>query len=334
MSEANEPAEPTTIESLAAHREKAEALLEELGLSKAEDSRVRPESGHNSSILLPCVGTEGQPFLLKYFVPPAEGVFYPAGVRLEDYPRREGAFYRFLDTVDPDRRDLPAPKTVVLDPADPPQWILLERIPSAVGPAEEVLGQDHVFELLQQLQKVDMDSILGRRNFPLNRWDTVSYLDRVRLMYDPVLFVVGEQRWTRTTEFFTEALRWTETRPPVLVHGDFTEPNIVVDQNGRPFLLDFERVGVGSVDHDFAWFWIHSGRSSKWKRELLERYLGPRVGSDRIRSEWSIRAALVYLALRRLRFGYLMHGAEDPQVTPNLALLDAALVGGDSLFPG
>ena len=44
-------------------------------------------------------------------------------------------------------------------------------------------------------------------------------------------------------------------------------------------------------------------------------------------------AALVYLALRRLRFGYMIYGASDPNVTPNLALLDAALHGGDALFP-
>ena len=52
------------------------------------------------------------------------------------------------------------------------------------------------------------EALLGRRNFPLNRWDTVSYLDRVRMMYDPVLFVIGEQRWSRVQSFFNEALQW------------------------------------------------------------------------------------------------------------------------------
>ena len=58
-------------------------------------------------------------------------------------------------------------------------------------------------------------------------------------------------------------------------------------------------------------------RSAEWKSELLSRYFASRVGSDRIRSEWGIRAALVYLALRRLRlasnnlefhaqYGYIM----------------------------
>ena len=133
--------------------------------------------------------------------------------------------------------------------------------------------------------------------------------------------------------FYDEALRWTETRAPVVVHGDFTEQNVVVDEEGRPFLIDFERIGIGGEDHDFTSFWIHSARSSEWKRQLIERHFGDRVGSDRIRAEWAIRAALIYLALRRLRFGYLMHGAQDELLAQNLALLDAALDGGDALFP-
>ena len=238
-----------------------------------------------------------------------------------------------MDSTDPDRIKLPAPRTVLIDPVDPPRWILLERIPGAVGPAEEVLGLDQLFDLLRKLQAIPMQRLIGRRDFPLNHWDPISYLDRIRLMYDPVLFVIGERRWTRSQEFFQEVLRWTDTRPSVLVHGDFTEQNILVDAQGRPYLLDFERLGFGNVDHDLAWFWIHSGRSQEWKKQLLQRYFGERVGSERIRAEWGIRAALVYLALRRLRFAYLVHGDEDPNVSANLALLDATFEGGTELFP-
>ena len=308
-------------------------VLDELGLRESSDVRVRPTSGHHSSILVPCDGTDARPFLLKYFIPPAEGKFYPAGVRLEDYPRRESAFYRYLDSVDSGRQRIPAPKTVLLDNQDPPQWILLERLPIAVGPEEEVLGMDHVFELLQMLRDIPIDGLSGRRNFPLNRWDPVSYLERVRLMYDPVLFVVGPERWSRILEFYREALQWTESRPETVVHGDFTAANILVHETGKPYLLDFERVGTGNEDHDLAWFWIHAERSQDWKRDLLARYWGGRVGSERVRSEWGIRATVVYLALRRLRFSYLSIGDEDPDRAQNLGLLDAALIGSQELFP-
>lgn len=313
--------------------EQARAVLDELGLEPLEH-RVRPVSGHNTSVLLPCRGHDGRTFLLKYFVTPAEGKFYPAGVRLDDYARRETAFYRLLDSIDPDRAELATPKTVLIDSKDPPEWMLLEWIEPAVGPAEETLDTNHVFDLLHRLRQIRLDSLMGRRDFPLNHWNVIAYLDRVRLMYDPVLNVIGDRRWRRAQDFFTEAVRWTEARPPVLVHGDFTEQNVMIDGDGKPFLVDFERVGIGNQDHDFAWFWIHSERSQSFKLTLLERYFGAAYGSDRIKAEWGIRAALVYLALRRLRFGALIHkDGVDPNVAANLGLLDAALAGGTDLFP-
>jgi transposase-like protein len=78
---------------------------------------------------------------------------------------------------------------------------------------------------------------------------------------------------------------------------------------------------------------IHPIQVSQWKRQLLGRWFGGQHGGDRIRAEWGIRAAVVHLALRRLRWGYLTHGEEDPRLSANLALLDAALDGGASFFP-
>ncbi len=332
MTEPDPQPPPAEIAGADRHLAAAHEVIASLGLGPAEEYRPRPLSGHRSSTLLPCTGVNGEPYLLKYFHPPSEEQLYPAGVRPADYARREAGFYRFLDSVDPERRTLPAPRTVLLDTGDPPRWLLLQRIDPAVGPDEEIMGQGHVYELHERIQAVPIDTVLARRNLPLNRWDTVSYLDRVRQMYDPVLFVIGERRWSRVQEFFKEALRWTENRQPVLVHGDFCQENITVDAEGRPYLLDFERVGIGNIDHDLAWFWIHSPRASEWKTALIGRYLIPRVGSDRIRAEWGIRSCLVYLALRRLRYGYLAHG-QDPNATGNLALLDATLAGGGELFP-
>lgn len=313
--------------------EQARERLTELGLRENPEVRLRPVSGHNSSILVPCVGDSGRQYLLKYFFPPADGRYYPAGVRLEDYARRECAFYRFLESVDPQGHMLPVPRTILVDPGDPPQWILLEWIEGAKGPAEESLGMDQMLGLHQRLKAIPTALFLGRRDFPLNHWDVVSYLDRVRLMYDPVLQVIGPRRWRQMQDFYGEALRWTESRPQTLVHGDFTEQNMLCDAEGHPFLIDFERIGIGNEDHDFAWLWIHSERNHDWKRGLVERYFGDRVGSDRIRAEWGIRAALVYLALRRLRFGFLTLADQDPHTARNLALLDAAIAGGRDLFP-
>ncbi len=310
----------------------ARAVLTELGLVELP-SAGRPVSGHKTSLPIPCVGQDGSPFLLKFFVPPQESRFYPPDVRVADYARREAAFYRLLDTIDRDRRRVPAPRTVAIDAGDPPQWLLLQRIVPAAGPVEETLGVDHVFDLLEALRWIRPEVLLGRRDFPVNRWDVVSYLDRVRMMYDDVAPVIGERRWPRILSVLTEALKWTETRPHGAVHGDYTESNIVVDQDGKAFLVDFERVGAGNTDHDIAWFWAHSARGDAWRSRLLARYFGDLVGSARIACEWGMRATLVYLALRRLRFGHLTHTAGDPNRARNLDLLDRALEGGRALFP-
>ena len=238
-----------------------------------------------------------------------------------------------LDSIDPNRHQLPAPRTIAIGPGNPPTWMLLEFIEPAVGPREEVAGQEHVLDLLDKLARMSTAPLVGRRGCPLEHWDPITYLERVRKMYDTVLFVLGESRWRKVQSFFAESLRWTEGRRRILVHGDFREENIVVDAEGRPFLVDFENIGVGNEDHDMAWFWIHSDRQPEWKRQIVRRWLGRQVGGDRIRSEWGLRSTITYLALRRLRWSYLTHGDEDPRQGHNLALLDAALEGGSELFP-
>lgn len=314
------------------HQRAARQILADLQLTEAPHHR-NLVSGHRSSLPIVADAAGGRTFLLKYYLPFAADALLPAGVRADDYARREVGFYRLLDSIDPERREFPAPRTIVVGPGDPPGWILLEWLPSAVGPAEEVIGQDHVIELQRRLAALPTERLLGRRGLPVEHWDPIGYLDRIRQMYDAVLFVLGEARWRHVQRFFGEAVRWTDGRKHVLVHGDFTEANIVVTENGAPFLIDFECVGIGNRDHDFAWFWIHSARHNEWKRQLLARWFAESVGGDRIRAEWGIRAALAYLAIRRLRWGYLTQGDEDPRQGANLALLDAALEGGANLFP-
>jgi len=319
------------------HQQAALAVLRELHLEESSEQSAQQRnlaSGHRSSLPILAEGEGKRTFLLKYYLPANPDTLLPAGARADDYARREVGFYRLLDGIDPERRALPAPRTIMTGPGDPPQWLLLEWLPGAVGPAEEVIGQDHVMALLHKIHELPADRLLGRRSFPLEHWDPVGYLDRIRAMYDAVLFVLGEARWRHVQRFFAEAVRWTDGRKPVLVHGDFLESNIVVTPDGEPFLVDFESVGIGNRDHDLAWFWIHSTRHHEWKRQLLARWFGHTVGSDRIRSEWGIRSALAYLAIRRLRWGYLTHGDDDPRQGSNLALLDAAIEGGRDLFPG
>lgn len=325
-------ARPMTELTLDPHHRAATTVLQELSLRELPGPRSL-RSGHRSSLPLLAESEDGRRFLLKYYLPSHPDTILPTGANPGDFARREVGMYRLLDVVDPKRRELPAPRTVLYGPGDPAPWLLLEWLPAAPGPTEEVIGLDHIDELLAKLAKFPADRLLGRRGFPVEHWDPIGYLDRIRGMYDVVLFVIGEPRWRHLHRFFAEAVRWTDGRPPVLVHGDFLEANIVVNEDGVPFLVDFESVGIGNRDHDLAWFWIHSQRHPQWKRQLLARWFGSRLGGDRIRAEWGIRSALAYLALRRLRWSYLTHGDDDPNKGHNLAMLDAALDGGAALFP-
>lgn len=318
--------------SLEKHHSAAREVLHEMQLTEVEQHHPKV-SGHGSSLPLLAKNHAGQQFLLKYYVPPPPDKVLPYGVRAEDYSRRESGFYRLLDSIEPSRRDFPAPRTIAVGPGDPAPWLLLEWLPAAPGPAEEVISQDHVLDLLRKASSLPTDRLMGRRGFPLEHWDPVGYLDRIRNMYDAVLFSIGENRWRMLQRFFGEAVRWTDSRPHVMVHGDFQEANIIVTDEDRAFLIDFECVGIGNPDHDFAWYWIHSDRHPEWKRNLLHRWLGDHVGGDRIRSEWGIRSAIAYIATCRLRWEYLTHGDEAPRLSANLALLDAALEGGTALFP-
>lgn len=329
---ATEAQQNVTQTSQNEHLQAARTLLQELQLREIEQHRPMV-SGHRSSLPILARGAGDRQFLLKYYVPPGPDTILPAGVRADDYSRRETGFYRLLDSIDPERREFPAPRTIAVGPGDPAKWLLLEWLPSAAGPAEEVISQDHVHELMHKLNSMPTDRLMGRRGFPLEHWDPIGYLDRIRHMYDAVLFVIGEERWRSLQRFFGEAVRWTDGRPHVMVHGDFQEANIIVTDEDRAYLVDFECVGIGNRDHDFAWYWLHSERHPEWKKQLLQRWLGHTVGGDRIRAEWGIRSAICYLAIRRLRWGYLTHGEEDPRLSSNMALLDAALEGGAALFP-
>jgi len=321
-----------TPHQLDEHLSAARDLLRSLDLKVCE--RPAPlASGHHSSLPLLGQNAAGAMFLLKYYLPQAAETILPAQARHADYARRETGFYRLLDSVDPERRDFPAPRTIAMGPGEPAPWLLLEWLPTAVGPIEEVVSQEHILTLLERLAAMGTDRLLGRRGLPLEHWDPVAYLDRIRSMYDAVLNVLGEARWRQLQRFFAEAVRWTDGRPHVLVHGDFQQDNVIITDEDRPFLVDFERVGIGNRDHDFAWYWLHSERRPEWKRDLLMRWLGDSVGGDRIRAEWGIRSAVAYLAIRRLRWGYLSHGDDDPRQSSNLALLDASLEGGAALFP-
>ncbi|MBM3962789.1 MAG: hypothetical protein FJ306_12940, partial [Planctomycetes bacterium] len=134
----------------AAQWQEARAVLADLGLT-AQEQPHGLMSAQRTSLPVLASASGGKGFLLKYYLPLPEATVLPPGAGPADFGRRESGFYRFLDSVDPQRRDFPAPRTIAYGPGDPPRWILLEWLPLAAGPAEEVIGQEHAIELLRKL---------------------------------------------------------------------------------------------------------------------------------------------------------------------------------------
>ena len=77
------------------HLEAARAVLRELNLREAPHAR-RLVSGHRSSLPIVADSLDGRTFLLKYYLPLPPQTILPAGVRADDYSRREVGFYRDL----------------------------------------------------------------------------------------------------------------------------------------------------------------------------------------------------------------------------------------------
>ena len=164
-------------------------------------------------------------------------------------------------------------------------------------------------------------------------------------MYDDLLRdVVGDERWRRNAPGVLRRgdMRWAESRPlTVLVHGDFTEDNIVVDPDGSsPYLVDFERVGhrprrTTTLPASGSTRERPDGVAS-WR--LLERYLGHVAwGRSGSAAEWGIRVQhSCTWRMRRLRFAtrpVRRRSRPSSRARQPRALLDAALDGRGRAVP-
>jgi hypothetical protein len=203
------------------HHQAALAVLGELHL-RAADRQRGLISGHRTSLPIIAEGQGGRQFLLKYYLPSPPDAVLPAGARPDDYARREVGFYRLLDSIDPERRDFRPRARSCVGPGDPAGLDPARMAARRRGPDRRSHRPGSRRELLQRLARLPTERLLGRRSFPLEHWDPIGYLDRIRAMYDAVLFVLGEARWRHVQRFFAEAVRWTDGRKQVLVHGDFT----------------------------------------------------------------------------------------------------------------
>jgi aminoglycoside phosphotransferase (APT) family kinase protein len=103
-------------------------------------------------------------------------------------------------------------------------------------------------EALAKLHGVDGSTIVGL--------ETIDPVDRYRLIYDQL----GHR-----VETFELAFDWLksnrpESRPSVVVHGDFRMGNLIVRPDGLASVLDWELAHLGDPMEDLAWLSIRAWR--------------------------------------------------------------------------
>ncbi|MDQ0903123.1 MULTISPECIES: phosphotransferase [unclassified Paenibacillus] len=61
-----------------------------------------------------------------------------------------------------------------------------------------------------------------------------------------------DQAWANLSSPEIEDLMKKESEHPALIHNDITSPNVIISENGQLFIIDWDRVKVGSIYVDLA----------------------------------------------------------------------------------
>jgi hypothetical protein len=304
--------------------EKVLAILEDLGLKPLPGGALQAAG----SILVPATGSGGHDFLLKYYLPCPQPCYEPGPDPDCRSRERESSFYRYLDVVDRDRCFANIPRMVLVDQAAIPGWILLEGIPGARTAATGELRPDWLVDTLRSLQDFPARLTDGRRGLILERWDPYAHREVIFQMRDRVEPRVGQQGWDLLCRTLNEAREWTESTAPILVNGWFQENTLLVDEGGRIYQHEFRRVGLGSRNIDFAWFWLSCRQDREWKENLYHIYCSGMETSARLRVDWAARSVAIYLACLQVA-----GSGDEEDISSSLELLERGILGGTQLLP-
>ncbi|MCY1280731.1 Phosphotransferase enzyme family protein [compost metagenome] len=124
------------------------------------------------------------------------------------------------------------------------------RDPSLAGARERLAWQ--CGEALARIHRIPLDGLPALRVAPAREeLETFEQRHRQRGTVKPV---------------FSLAFQWLRRQapaldgPPVLVHGDFRNGNLMVDENGLRAVLDWELVHLGDPMEDLGWLCVNSWR--------------------------------------------------------------------------
>lgn len=106
------------------------------------------------------------------------------------------------------------------------------------------------------------DSLAAIHAIPL---EALSALPRLDAREQIALYQTAYQGYPRPSPVFEYAFRWLEQHSPaslheVVVHGDFRNGNLLIDEHGIAAVLDWELAHIGDPMEDLGWLCVNSWR--------------------------------------------------------------------------
>lgn len=230
---------------------------------------------------------EGKRFFLK-------AGLVGSGKKLEKL-KKEILFWQALDKVDlvpwSEEKKIGLPAHWDSSLAEPFPWLLLERCPAEITGnwfafREDFLNQDNLitltyyFPFLQFLYQ--SLSRAGSFDFSdLPKRDGTWLVNSLERKKDVVVSVFDEKTYDLIVEKLQESKRLLDEECRFLLHRDSHPENILLAEDGRLFLVDFNDNCFGNEAYGFGHLWVHGWKKPDWQKDFLEEYLNQVADKER-----------------------------------------------------
>jgi len=173
------------------------------------------------------------------------------------------------------------PKLVDSQTEQFPFWLLREFISgSSAGSMVGDLGWSEAFlelglhtELLSFLQK--LQSLRVEDIFPtlsrLEQGDMAErFVKQLRFVHGEVIDFIGEGRFRKITSEFSRLKNSLNRLRLVLCHSDLYSDNVLLVDNSKIKIIDWDHLGVNNPALDMVFLWAMAWKDPLWQRTFLE----------------------------------------------------------------
>ncbi|MBU0708704.1 aminoglycoside phosphotransferase family protein [Patescibacteria group bacterium] len=173
------------------------------------------------------------------------------------------------------------PKLVDSQTEQFPFWSLREFVSgSSAGSVVSDFGWNEIFlesgfhtELLTFLQ--ELQSLRVEKFFPELGWlktgDVGEYfINRLRFVHGDVIGFIGDDRFRKIISEFNRLKSCLGGPKLVLCHSDLYPDNVLLTDDSKVKIIDWDHLGVNNPALDLAFFWAMAWKKPSWQSTLLE----------------------------------------------------------------